>query len=74
MIFTVDFAAGVTNDMYEVSSSTTVGEITFKGFVRAAIMPLIFGIRCSAIPFAHETTTGIFTSISSTPPAISLSS
>jgi dienelactone hydrolase len=43
------------------------------GFVLAAMMPRIFGMRCSAIPFAQLTTKGVCTSMISFPPAMSLS-
>ena len=54
-----------------VSVSTATGSTTFNGLVRAAMMPRIFGMRASAIPFWQLTTSGSATSTVSSPPSIS---
>src|SRR5204862_7539554 len=56
--FTPALAGGNSKLVIEVSGSTAAGSVTFNGFVLAAIMPRIFGMRCSATPFWQLTTTG----------------
>ena len=68
-----DFASGSSNFTTELNASCSTGLTTFRGFVLAAIIPLMFGIRCSAIPLAALSAKGVLTSITSTPPLTSLS-
>jgi len=56
------FAGGKPKLVTLVKASTGIGSITFHGLVRAAMIPRILGIRCSAIPFWALTTTGSSTS------------
>ena len=51
--------------------SAATGSTTFNGLVLAPMMPRIFGMRCSAIPFWQLITTGSFTLFVSSPPSIS---
>ncbi|MNK99762.1 hypothetical protein D3C87_1201760 [compost metagenome] len=50
-----------------------MGSITSNGFVRAVIIPLIFGIFVSATPSAVPITAGKFSVNTSFPPSISRS-
>src|SRR5690554_7352428 len=55
---TADFGAGKPYFTNEVCFAAFDASTTFNGLVRAAIIPRIFGIRCSAIPLAQLTTNG----------------
>ncbi len=57
------------NAFIDVKASFEEPAITIKGLVLAAIIPLIFGIRCSAIPFAQLTTKGSSHSTICVPPS-----
>ena len=59
---TSDFGAGKAYFSKVVFLLGLLDSTTFKGFERAAIIPRMFGIRCSAIPFAQLTTNGKFAS------------
>ena len=56
--FTPALAGGKPKEETEVNASAAIASCTFKGFVRAAMIPRMFGIRGSAIPFWQLTTTG----------------
>src|SRR5687768_1790426 len=74
IILTAPFGGGNSNLESFIPPSPETGSTTFKGFVRADIIPLILGIFHSAMGSWHPATNGRLTSRYSLPPSISRAS